>query len=275
MKPFSITNKITIGANKPILIAGPCAIEDEKIPLQAAEFLKTLTEKLSVPFIFKASYDKANRTSGNSFRGIGIKKGLKVLEKIKKEFQIPVLTDVHETSQVKDVSAVADVLQIPAFLCRQTDLLKAAAKTNCTVNIKKGQFVSPDDMKYAVEKVTEEKNQKVFVTERGTALGYHNLVVDMRGLSIMRNFCPVVFDLTHSVQVPGGLQGKSGGAIKFAPVLGRAAAAAGVDGFFIETHPNPAKALSDGPNMFPLSEMKNLLSQLLDIWYLVKEKKYV
>lgn len=274
MKEFSITKDISVGGNRPLLIAGPCAIENEKTPYETSVSLKKLSEKLKIQFVFKASYDKANRTSGNSFRGIGMKKGLEVLKKIKNELQIPILTDVHQVSEIKDVAQVADIIQIPAFLCRQTDLLKEAAKTNLTVNLKKGQFISPDDMQYAVEKISSEKNSKVFVTERGTTFGYHNLVVDMRGLSIMRNNTPVVFDLTHSVQIPGGLKGKSGGAKEFIPILGRAAAAAGVDGFFIETHTNPDTALSDGPNMIPLDEMENLLSQLLDIWFLVKEKKY-
>jgi 2-dehydro-3-deoxyphosphooctonate aldolase (KDO 8-P synthase) len=274
MKEFSITKNISIGRKLPLLIAGPCAIENEKTPFQTAEALKKLSETLKVPFVFKASYDKANRTSGNSFRGIGMKKGLDVLKKIKKDLQLPILTDIHQVSEIKEVAEVADIIQIPAFLCRQTDLLKEAAKTKLTVNIKKGQFMSPDDMQYAVEKITGEKNQKVFVTERGTSFGYHNLVVDMRGLAIMRKNTPVIFDLTHSVQIPGGLKGKSGGAKEFIPTLGRAAAAAGVDGFFIETHPNPNEALSDGPNMIPLNEMENILKQLLDVWFLVKAKNY-
>ena len=274
MKEFSIAKNISVGGKLPLLIAGPCAIENEKTPFRTAEALKKLSEKLKVPFVFKASYDKANRTSGNSFRGIGMKKGLEVLKKIKKDLQVPILTDVHQVSEVKDVAEVADIIQIPAFLCRQTDLLKETAKTKLTVNIKKGQFMSPDDMQYAVEKITAEKNQKVFVTERGTTFGYHNLVVDMRGLAILRKQTPVIFDLTHSVQIPGGLKGKSGGAKEFVPLLGRAAAAAGIDGFFIESHPNPNVALSDGPNMIPLNEMEYLLTQLLDIWHLVKEKNY-
>lgn len=274
MKEIQIAKGVSIGGKQPLLIMGPCAIENEKITFQTAESLKKLSEKLKVPFVFKASYDKANRTSGDSFRGIGMKKGLDVLRKIKSDLKVPVLTDVHATNEIGAVAQVADILQIPAFLCRQTDLLKEAAKTNLTVNIKKGQFMSPDDMQYAVEKITSEKNSKVFITERGTSFGYHNLVVDMRGLAIMRKFVPVVFDLTHSIQIPGGLKGKSGGAREFAPLLGRAAAAAGIDGFFIETHPDPGSALSDGANMIPLSEMEGLLKQLVDIWYLVKEKKY-
>lgn len=265
---------VSVGGKQPLLIMGPCAIENEKITFHTAETLKKLSEKLKVPFVFKASYDKANRTSGNSFRGLGMKKGIEVLKKIKYNLKIPVLTDVHQTNEVNVAAEVADVLQIPAFLCRQTDLLKEAARTNCAVNIKKGQFMSPNDMEYAVEKVTLEKNPRVFITERGTSFGYHNLVVDMRGLSIMRKFAPVVFDLTHSVQIPGGLKGRSGGMPVFAPLLGRAAAAAGVDGFFIETHPDPANALSDGANMIPLNKIENLVEQLLTIWYLVKEKKY-
>lgn len=274
MKKFQITNGVSVGGKQPLFIMGPCAIESEKITFRTAETLRKLSEKLKIPFVFKASYDKANRTSGDSFRGLGMKKGLELLRKIKLNFKIPVLTDVHQTNEVSLAAEVADILQIPAFLCRQTDLLKEAAKSGCAVNIKKGQFMSPDDMEYAVEKITSENNQRVFITERGTSFGYHNLVVDMRGLAIMRKFSPVIFDITHSIQIPGGLKGRSGGARQFAPVLGRAAAAAGVDGFFIETHPNPANALSDGANMIPLNKIETLVEQLLAIWYLVKEKKY-
>src|SRR5437660_7672006 len=234
---------VRIGSGNLFLIAGPCVIESEKHALFMAEVIKGVTRSLNVPFIFKASYDKANRTSLRSFRGPGIMEGLRILKKVKDQVHVPVLTDVHETADVPKVAEVADVLQIPAFLCRQTDLIVAAAKSGKVVNIKKGQFVSPWDMRHAVEKCREAGNQRVFVTERGSSFGYNNLVVDMRSLAIMRKFVPVVFDATHSVQLPSaaadGDHAVSGGQPEFIPVLARAAVAAGVDGVFLEVHDKP------------------------------------
>jgi 2-dehydro-3-deoxyphosphooctonate aldolase (KDO 8-P synthase) len=255
-----------VGGDMPVLIAGPCAVESGEMPLMIAERLKEITFTLGIPFIFKASYDKANRTSHTSFRSIGFDAALDALRTVREQAGVPVLTDVHETNQVEAVAQVADVLQIPAFLCRQTDLIQASARTGRTVNIKRGQFMAPEDMAYAVAKAQDVGNDRVFVTERGVSFGYHNLVVDMRAFPIMRRFAPVIFDVTHSVQMPGGQGGSSGGQREFAPYLARAAAAAGVDGFFIETHPNPGKALSDGPNMVPLDELPALLESLLAVW---------
>lgn len=252
--------------HSPVIIAGPCAVESLEVCLIVAEKMISICEKLALPYVFKSSYDKANRTSGNSFRSIGIEKALAILSAVKERFSIPVLTDVHETSQVDEVASVADVLQIPAFLCRQTDLIWRAAESGCAINIKKGQFMAPEDMLYAVGKVHQKGNKKVFLTERGTSFGYHNLVVDMRSLPIMQQFAPVVFDVTHSIQMPGGQGGSTGGKREFAPYLARAAAAVGVDGFFIETHPNPEKALSDGPNMIPLEEMESFLKMVTEVW---------
>ncbi len=250
------------------LIAGPCVIESEAHALKMAEEISAIARKLRVPYIFKASYDKANRTSLQSFRGPGLEEGLRILEKIRKETGIPVLTDVHEPADVPAVAEAVDVVQIPAFLCRQTDLLVAAAKHAKAINIKKGQFVSPWDMKHAVEKVRESGNNNIFLTERGSSFGYNNLVVDMRSLAIMRQFAPVVFDATHSVQLPSsGAAGKavSGGQPEFIPLLSRAAVAAGVDGVFMEVHDNPAEAKSDGANALPLSSLENVLKELLAI----------
>ena len=227
--------------------------------------MKKIADRTGFNYIFKASFDKANRTSAGSFRGDGMEEGLKILQIVKDKIGVAILTDIHLPDQAQPVSEVADVLQIPAFLCRQTDLLIAAGKTGKTVNVKKGQFMAPEDMAYAVEKVASTGNNNTLLTERGSSFGYHNLVVDMRSLPIMRQFAPVIFDVTHSVQMPGGEQGKSGGRREFAPYLAKAAAAAGVDGFFIETHPDPSKALSDGPNMIPLSEMEKLLRSLFSI----------
>ena len=232
---------ITLGGAAPVLIAGPCVIENQDLPLEIASKLKAITGELGIPFVFKASYDKANRTSDTSFRSIGFEAALDVLRNVRDQIGVPVLTDVHEVYQVEPVAEVVDVLQIPAFLCRQTDLLQAAGRTGKTVNVKRGQFMAPEDMHYAVKKVTNTGNQRVFLTERGVSFGYHNLVVDMRALPVMRQFAPVVFDITHSVQQPGGMNGKSGGNREFAPYLARAAAGAGVDGFFIETHPDPSE----------------------------------
>lgn len=251
-----------------VLFAGPCAAESYDICMETGAAVKAICSKLDIDYIFKSSFDKANRTSAGSYRGPSRAGGLEILASVKKELQVPIVTDVHETWQCEEVAQVVDVLQIPAFLCRQTDLLKAAARTGKAVKIKKGQFMAPEDMKYAVEKVREEGNEKVFLTERGVSFGYHTLVVDMRSLPLMRQYTPVIFDVTHSVQQPGAKGGSSGGQREFAPFLARGAAAVGVDGFFIETHPNPAKALSDGPNMIPLSEMEAFLTMIKRFWQL-------
>lgn len=248
------------------LIAGPCVIESEEHAIRMAEIIKGVTRSLNFPFIFKASYDKANRTSIRSFRGPGLKEGLRILKKIKGEVQVPVLTDVHQAADVGAVAEVADVLQIPAFLCRQTDLVVAAALSGRAVNIKKGQFVSPWDMRHAVEKCREAGNSQVVLTERGSSFGYNNLVVDMRSLAIMRKFAPVVFDATHSVQLPSastdGDSATSGGQPEFIPLLARAAVAAGVDGVFMEVHDNPAVAKSDGANALVSTKLRDVLKEL-------------
>jgi 2-dehydro-3-deoxyphosphooctonate aldolase (KDO 8-P synthase) len=257
------------------LIAGPCVIESEAHALKMAEEISAVARKLQIPYIFKASYDKANRTSLHSFRGPGLEEGLRILKKIKKETGLPVLTDVHEAKDVPAVADVVDVVQIPAFLCRQTDMLVAAAKHAKSINIKKGQFVSPWDMRHAAEKVRASGNDNVFLTERGSSFGYNNLVVDMRSLAIMRQFAPVVFDATHSVQLPSsGAGGKavSGGQPEFIPLLSRAAVAAGVDGVFMEVHDNPAEAKSDGANALPLNELESVLKELLAIRNALKVK---
>jgi 2-dehydro-3-deoxyphosphooctonate aldolase (KDO 8-P synthase) len=251
-----------------VFIAGPCVIESEGHALKMAESISAVTRKLQIQYVFKASYDKANRTSLESFRGPGLQEGLRILKKIRQEAGVSVLTDVHEAKDVPAVADAVDVVQIPAFLCRQTDLLVTAAKHARAINIKKGQFVSPWDMRHAVEKVRESGNDNVFLTERGSSFGYNNLVVDMRSLAIMRQFAPVVFDATHSVQLPSsGAGGKavSGGQPEFIPLLSRAAVAAGVDGIFMEVHDNPAVAKSDGANALPLSELEGILTQLLAI----------
>jgi 2-dehydro-3-deoxyphosphooctonate aldolase (KDO 8-P synthase) len=267
---ITLTDSITLGGDRMVLFSGPCAAESYDICLQVGAEVKKVCEELGIDYVFKASFDKANRTSSGSYRGSGMAEGLKILERIKKDLRLPIVTDVHESYQCEEVAQVADVLQIPAFLCRQTDLLKAAARTGKAVKVKKGQFMAPEDMKYAVDKVRGEGNDRVFLTERGASFGYHTLVVDMRALPIMRQYTPVIFDVTHSVQQPGGKGGSSGGQREFAPYLAKAAAAAGVDGFFIETHPHPEKALSDGPNMIPLEEMKKFLSNLQQFWKLQK-----
>jgi 2-dehydro-3-deoxyphosphooctonate aldolase (KDO 8-P synthase) len=261
---------VRIGSGNLFLIAGPCVIESEEHALRMAEIIKGVARALSFPFIFKASYDKANRTSIRSFRGPGIKEGLRILKKIKDEVQVPVLTDVHEVGDVVKVAEVVDVLQIPAFLCRQTDLVVAAALSGRAVNIKKGQFVSPWDMRHAVEKCREAGNTQVFLTERGTSFGYNNLVVDMRSLAIMRKFAPVVFDATHSVQLPSAQADEkgpavSGGQPEFIPVLARAAVAAGVDGIFLEVHDNPKEAKSDGANALESTKLREVLKELLAV----------
>src|SRR5690349_19438388 len=257
-----IADSITLGADRMVLFAGPCAAESYDICMETGTKVKELCSKFGIDYIFKSSFDKANRTSSGSYRGPSMEGGIEILERVKKDLKVPIVTDVHESYQCEEVTHVADVLQIPAFLCRQTDLLKAAARTGKAVKIKKGQFMAPEDMKYAVDKVRGEGNNNVFLTERGASFGYHTLVVDMRSLPIMRQFSPVVFDVTHSVQQPGGKGGSSGGQREFAPFLARAAAAAGVDGFFIETHPTPEKALSDGPNMIHLHNMEKFLNML-------------
>jgi 2-dehydro-3-deoxyphosphooctonate aldolase (KDO 8-P synthase) len=262
---------IRIGSGNLFLIAGPCVIESEGHALFMAEVIKGITRSLNVPFIFKASYDKANRTSIRSFRGPGLSEGLRILKKVKDEVHLPVLTDVHETADVPKVAEVADVLQIPAFLCRQTDLIVAAAMSERVVNIKKGQFVSPWDMKHAVEKCRTAGNDRVFITERGSSFGYNNLVVDMRSLAIMRKFAPVVFDATHSVQLPSAAHGDddtpavSGGQPEFIPLLARASAAAGVDGIFLEVHDNPKQAKSDGANALESTNLRSVLKEVLAV----------
>jgi len=261
-----ITDKITLGGDRMVLFAGPCAAESYDICMETGTQVKKLCTELGIEYVFKASFDKANRTSSGSYRGPSIDMGLEILSMVRNDLKVPVVTDVHESYQCAEVAAVVDVLQIPAFLCRQTDLLVAAAKTGKPVKVKKGQFMAPEDMKYAIDKVRGEGNKNVFLTERGSMFGYNNLVVDMRSLPIMRQYSPVIFDVTHSIQRPGGLGGKSGGDRQYAPFLAKAAAAAGVDGFFIETHPQPEKALSDGPNMVPLHEMKDFLTTLKKYW---------
>jgi 2-dehydro-3-deoxyphosphooctonate aldolase (KDO 8-P synthase) len=258
----------TAGGNSPhILIAGPCVIESEAIVLETATGIAKIAQELHIPYIFKASYDKANRTSISSFRGLGLSTGLKILKKVKEEVGVPILTDIHEVQDVTQVAEVVDILQIPAFLCRQTDLLCAAAKSGRVVNIKKGQFLSPWDMSNVVKKLEEAGTKKICLTERGSSFGYQNLVVDMRSLPVMRALgYPVIFDATHSVQLPGGGGTCSSGQREFVAPLARAAAAVGCDGFFMEVHPQPEEALSDGPNMVRLKELKRLLVQLQAIW---------
>lgn len=265
--PVSIHN-FKLGENKLVLFAGPCAAESYDICMETGTAVKAICAELGISYVFKASFDKANRTSGDSYRGPSLSGGLEILARVKKDLGVPVVTDVHESHQCEEVASVVDVLQIPAFLCRQTDLLLAAARTGKPVKVKKGQFMAPEDMKFAVDKIKGEGNANVFLTERGSSFGYHNLVVDFRSLPIMRQYTPVVFDVTHSIQRPGGLGGKSGGDRQYASYLAKAAAAVGVDGFFIETHPNPEKALSDGPNMIPLAELKSFVQQLHSIWSL-------
>jgi 2-dehydro-3-deoxyphosphooctonate aldolase (KDO 8-P synthase) len=250
----------------PFLIAGPCVIESEQLVMDTAGRVAEMTKALGIPYIFKSSFDKANRTSIKSFRGPGIKEGLAILKKVKDHFALPVLTDVHTEEQATEAGKVVDVLQIPAFLCRQTDLLIAAAQTGKVVNVKKGQFLSPREMGNAVKKVEECGSHRILLTERGSSFGYNNLVVDMRSFPIMRNFgYPVVFDATHSVQLPGSGGTKSSGQREFVEPLACAAAGAGVDGFFMEVHPNPDEALSDGPNMVPLHQLKSLLERIMRI----------
>lgn len=254
-----------VGLNHPLfLIAGPCAIESEDLALSTATTLKKMTAELGIPFIYKSSFDKANRSSQLSFRGPGLEEGLRILAKVREEVGVPVLTDVHEDTPMDEVADVVDVLQTPAFLCRQTNFIQRVARTGKPVNIKKGQFLAPADMQHVVAKAKAVGNDNVLVCERGASFGYNNLVSDMRGLAIMRQTgCPVVFDATHSVQLPGGQGSSSGGQREFVPVLARAAVAAGIAGLFMETHPNPEKALSDGPNAWPLGQLQPLLETLI------------
>ena len=255
------------------LIAGPCVIENEKLCLRVADFLRQACAKLGITYIFKASYDKANRSSSASFRGPGLEQGLKVLARVRDEVGVPVLTDVHAVEEVEPAAAVVDVLQIPALLCRQTDLIEAAARAGKIVNLKKGQFLAPLDMKQVVNKAVAAGTRQILVTERGASFGYNNLVSDMRSIPIMRQFgFPVIFDATHSVQLPGAGGDKSGGQGEFAPVLARAAIAAGANGVFIETHPDPKQALSDGPNMIPLAEMPALLRVLVRVQRAIRSR---
>jgi len=273
MKTISV-NKIKIGGDHPfVFIAGPCVIESRQLIMEVAEFLKKLTTRLKIPFIFKASYDKANRTSISSFGGPGLQEGLGILAEVKEKFNVPVLSDVHSIDEVQESAEVLDVLQIPAFLCRQTDLLIAAAKTGKTINVKKGQFLAPWDMKEVVRKIESTGNNNILLTERGTSFGYNNLINDFRSLAIMRQLgYPVVYDATHSVQQPGGLGKVSGGMSEYIPLLSRCGVAAGVDAIFMEVHPNPKKALSDGPNMLALNDLESLLKDLKDIDAIAKRK---
>jgi len=265
------------GLDQPLfLIAGTCVIESEQMALDTAGFLKELTDKLNIPFIYKSSFDKANRSSHKSYRGPGIEEGLRILEKVKQQIGVPVLTDVHEDTPLAEVASIVDVLQTPAFLCRQTNFIQAVAQQGKPVNIKKGQFSAPWDMIHVVEKAKATGNEQIMVCERGASFGYNNLVSDMRGLAEMRNTaCPVVYDATHSVQLPGGQGTHSGGQRQHVPVLARAAVAAGISGLFMETHPNPDEALSDGPNSWPLDRMQELLETLVTIDQAVKAQALI
>lgn len=265
-----------VGIDRPLfLIAGPCVIESEELALETAATLKELTSRLGVPFIYKSSFDKANRSSGKSFRGPGIEAGLAILERVRSEIGVPVLTDVHEDTPITEVAAVVDVLQTPAFLCRQTNFIRSVAAAGRPVNIKKGQFLAPWDMKNVVDKARETGNGQIMVCERGVSFGYNTLISDMRALVVMRETgCPVVFDATHSVQQPGGRGTSSGGQREFVPVLARSAVAAGVAGLFMETHPDPEHALSDGPNAWPLGRMAELLETLVELDRVVKRRGF-
>jgi 2-dehydro-3-deoxyphosphooctonate aldolase (KDO 8-P synthase) len=267
---------VEVGPDRPFfLIAGPCVIESEALVLEVAGRLKEMTGALGIPFVFKASFDKANRSSRASFRGPGMDEGLRILSRVRAQIGVPVLTDVHEDTPLADVAAVVDVLQTPAFLCRQTNFIVAACSQNKPVNIKKGQFLSPWEMQNVVDKARSTGNDGIMVCERGFTFGYNNLVSDMRSLAVMRDTgCPVVFDATHSVQLPGGKGSMSGGQREFVPVLARAAVAAGIAGIFMETHPDPAKALSDGPNAWPLDRMASLLTTLKELDAAVKKQPY-
>lgn len=269
IKPFKV-GSVDVGGEDLFLIAGPCVVESEAHALKMAHAIRSVTDRVGIPYIFKASYDKANRTSINAHRGPGIQEALRILGRVRQDADVPVLTDVHEAGQVRAAAEVADILQIPAFLSRQTDLIVEAAKSGRAVNIKKGQFLAPNDMKHAVEKCTSQGNERVLITERGTSFGYNTLVVDFRGLPIMRSFgYPVVYDVTHSLQRPGGLGSASGGDSEFIEYLARAGVACGVDGVFMEVHDNPPAALSDGPNSLPLERLEPLLETLKAIHALV------
>ena len=265
------------GLDQPLfLIAGPCVIESENMTIDVAGQLKEMTDKLKIPFIFKSSFDKANRSSNKTFRGFGLEEGLRILEAVKKQLDVPVLTDIHTEAQIKPVANIVDVLQTPAFLCRQTDFIAAVATSGKPVNIKKGQFLAPEDMLQVVKKAKDANGglDNIMVCERGASFGYNTLVSDMRSLSIMRSTdCPVVFDATHSVQQPGGKGDRSGGQSEFVPLLARAAVSCGISGIFMETHPNPKEALSDGPNAVPLGEIANLLETLKELDQIVKSKE--
>jgi 2-dehydro-3-deoxyphosphooctonate aldolase (KDO 8-P synthase) len=264
-----------VGHDQPFfLIAGPCVVESEGLVLDVAGRMQELTQSLGIPYIFKASYDKANRSSKASFRGPGIEQGLRILSEVKRQLGLPVLTDVHEDTPMAEVAAVVDVLQTPAFLCRQTNFILSASSQGKPVNIKKGQFLSPWEMKNVVEKARSTGNEQILACERGFSFGYNNLVSDMRSLAVMREYAPVVFDATHSVQLPGGQGSASGGQREFVPVLSRAAVAVGVAGLFMETHPDPAKALSDGPNAWPLDRMRSLLEVLKELDAAVKQRPF-
>lgn len=266
-----------VGLDQPFfLIAGPCVIESEQFAIDSASELKELTNRLDIHFIYKSSFDKANRTSSKSYRGPGMEEGLRILSEVKKQVNVPVLTDVHEDTPVEEVADVVDVLQTPAFLCRQTNFVERVARQELPVNIKKGQFLAPGDMKNVIEKARGTGNQKILICERGFSFGYNNLVSDMRALAIMREtHAPIVFDATHSVQLPGGQGNKSGGMREFVPVLARAAIAAGISGLFIETHPDPDNAPSDGPNMWPLGKLEELLICLKEIDEVVKKHGFI
>ena len=263
---------VEVGLDQPLfLMAGPCVIESEQLALDTAGELQQICKTLNIPFIFKSSFDKANRSSSKSFRGLGIEKGLAILQKVRSSLDLPVVTDVHEDTPLDEVASVVDVLQTPAFLCRQTNFIQNVCAQQKPVNIKKGQFLSPWDMQQVVDKAVETGNQQIMVCERGASFGYNNLVSDMRSLAVMRQSgCPVVFDATHSVQLPGGQGSSSGGQREFVPVLARAAVAAGVSGLFMETHPDPEKALSDGPNAWPLAQMQSLLKVLIELDQVIK-----
>lgn len=273
MHQVNVGNKVLIGEGQPLtLIGGPCVIESEDFTLKMATEIKQVCEKLGISYIFKSSFDKANRTSINSFRGLPMEEGLRILQRVKKEVEVPVLTDIHESYQASIVAEVADVLQIPAYLCRQTDLLLAAAATSKAINVKKGQFLAPWDMKNVVKKLESGGAENILLTERGTSFGYNALVVDFRSLPQMRALgYPVVFDATHSVQMPGGKGNKSGGQREFVPYLAKAAAAVGIDALFMEIHEDPDKALSDGPNMIPLDQIESVLKQIINVNNTVKE----
>ncbi len=270
IKSYKVGN-VEVGGGKLFLIAGPCLVESESHALKMAEAIRAIADRLGIPYIYKSSYDKANRTSINAHRGLGVEEGLEILSKVRSETGLPLLTDVHEVAQVRAAAEVADVLQIPAFLCRQTDLIVEAARSGRAVNIKKGQFLAPNDMNNVIEKATSQGNERVMVTERGSSFGYNTLVVDFRALPIMRGFgYPVVYDITHSLQRPGGLGTASGGDSQFIEYMARAGVACGVDGVFMEVHDNPAEAKSDGPNSLPLERLAPLLERLKAIHELVR-----